>query len=120
MLDGINLERDLAQIDVTRSNTMIEAFSHSLKHSRFGLRGLEMEAEVQRLIAFDVGTHIGRKRRIRLMPHSAHDGQTLNEVFIGTRDAVISMLAAKRVQVETERIARNRSVGCMVYIGRAG
>ncbi len=32
-LEGADLERVLAQIDVTNSNSMIEAFWRSLKHS---------------------------------------------------------------------------------------
>ncbi len=55
-----------------------------------------------------------------VMPHSAFEGQTPNEVFFGTGDAVVAKLASDRVQAQTERMARNRSVGCGVCLGRAG
>ena len=113
-LEGIDLERVLAQIDVTYSNSMIEAFWRSLKHSWLYLHGLETESEVRRLIAFYVEAHND------VIPHSAFDGQTPNEVFFGTGDAVVAKLAAERVQAQTERMDRNRSVGCGVCIRRAG
>ncbi len=69
---------------------------------------------MRRLIAFYVKAHND------VMPHSAFDGQTPDEVFIGTGDAVVAKLAAKRAQAQTERMARNRSAGCGVCIGRAG
>ncbi len=93
---------------------MIEAFWRSLKHSWLYLHGLETELEVRRLIAFYVEAHND------VMPHSAFDGQTPNEVFFGTGDAVVAKLAAERVQAQIERMARNRSAGCGVCIGRAG
>ena len=114
VLDGIDLERVLAQIDVTYSNSMIEAFWRSLKHSWLYLHGLETESEVRRLIAFYVEAHDD------VIPHSAFDGQTPNEVFFGTGDSVVAKLAAERVPAQTKRMDRNRSVGCGVCIGRAG
>jgi putative transposase len=113
-LEGVDLERVLAQIDVTYSNSMIEAFWRSLKHSWLYLHGLETETELRRLVAFYVEAHND------VMSHSAFAGQTPNEVFFGTGDAVAARLAAKRVQAQTERIDRNRSAGCGVCIARAG
>ncbi len=69
---------------------------------------------MQRLVAFYVEAHND------VMPHSAFDGQTPNEVFFETGGAVVANLAAKRVQAQTERTAWNRSAGCGVCIGRAG
>jgi putative transposase len=74
-LEGIDLEQVLAQIDVTYSNSMIEAFWRSLTHSWLYLHGLEPESELRRLIAVYVEAHN------EVMPHSAFDGQTPNEVF---------------------------------------
>jgi putative transposase len=53
-LSGANLERVLAQIDVTYSNSMIEAFWCSLENSWLYLHGLESESGLRRLIAFYV------------------------------------------------------------------
>ena len=113
-LEGIDLDRVLAQIDVTYSNSMIEAFWRSLKHSWLYLHGPETEPELRRLIAFYVEAHNG------VMPHSAFEGQTPNEMFFGTGDAVVAELVAKRKQAQAERMVRNRSAGCGVCIARAG
>jgi transposase InsO family protein len=113
-LAGIDLERVLAQVDVTYSNSMIEAFWRSLKHSWLYLHSLETESELRRLIAFYVESHN------EVMPHSAFEGQTPNEVFFGTGDSVVAKLASDWVQAQAERLARNRSAGCGVCIARAG
>ena len=84
---------------------MIEAFWRSLKDSWLYLHGLETETELRRLIAFYVEVHN------EVMPHSAFEGQTPNEVFFGTGDAIVAKLAAERVQAQTERMVRNRSTG---------
>ena len=68
--------------------------------------------ELRRLLAFYVEAHK------EVMPHSAFEGQTPNEVFFGTGDAVVAKLAPDRVQAQTERMARNRSVGCGLCIER--
>ena len=62
-LDNSSLERVLAQIDVTYSNSMIEAFWRSMKHSWLYLHALESESQLRRLIAFYVKAHN------ELMPH---------------------------------------------------
>ncbi len=113
-LKGIDLERVLAPIDVTYSNSMIEAFWRSLKHSWLYLHGFETESELRRLIAFYVDAHN------RKMPHSVFEGQTPNEMFFGTGDAVVAELVAGRGQAQEERMAMNRSSGCGVCIARAG
>jgi putative transposase len=113
-LDDVDLERVLAQVDVTYSNSMIEAFWRSLKHSWLYLHGLESESELRGLVAFYVEAHND------VMPHSAFDGQTPNEVFFGAGDAVVAKLAAERVQAQAERMARNRSAECGLCIGRPG
>ena len=69
-LEGMDLERLLAQIDVTYSNSMTEAFWRSLKHSWLYLHHLETESELRRLIAFYVESHN------KVMPHAAFEGQT--------------------------------------------
>ena len=91
-LEGIDFDRVLAQIDVTYSNSMIDAFWRSLKHAWLYLHGLETESELRRLIAFYVEAHN------EVMPHSAFEGQTPNEVFFGTGDAVFLDVSAKSGQ----------------------
>ncbi len=57
-----------------------------MKHSWLYLHGLETESEVRRLVAFYVEGHND------MMPHSGFDGQTPNEVFFRTGDAVVASL----------------------------
>jgi transposase InsO family protein len=113
-LDDANLERVLAQIDVTYSNSMIEAFWRSLKHSWLYLHGLESEPELRRLIAFYVQAHNG------VMPHSAFDGQTPDEVYFGRGGEVAAELAVGRARARDARLARNRAARCDVCTGRGG
>jgi hypothetical protein len=113
-LSGASLEPVLAQIDVTYSNSMIEAFWCSLKHSWLYLHGLESESELRRLIAFYVQAHN------EVMPHSAFNGQTPDEVYFGTGRAIAAELAAGRVRARDARMVRNRADRCSVCVGRAG
>jgi len=113
-LDDSNLERVLAQIDVTYSNSIIEAFWRSLKHSWLYLHGLESEPELRRLIAFYVQAHNG------VMPHSAFDGQTPDEVYFGRGGEVAAELAVGRARARDARLARNRAARCGVCTGRGG
>ena len=112
-LSGANLERVLAQIDVTYSNSMIEAFWRSLKNSWLYLHGLESESVLRRLVAFYVQAHN------EVMPHSAFGGQTPNEVYFGTGSAVAAKLASGRARARDARMARNRRTRCGVC-ARAG
>jgi putative transposase len=113
-LSGANLERVPAQIDVTYSNSMIEAFWRSLKNSWLDLHGLESESGLRRLIAFYVQAHN------EVMPHSAFNGQTPDEVYFGTGNAIAAELASDRAQARDLRMARNRGAQCGACITRAG
>ena len=110
-LEDIDLERVLAQIDVTYSTSMIEAFWRSLKHSWLYLHGLETESELRRLIAFYVEAHN------EVMPHSAFEGQTPDEMYFGTGGAVAINLAIARQAAREERMRTNRAARCGVCIG---
>ncbi len=111
LLDDTELTRVLAQVDVTFSNSMIEAFWRSLKHSWLYLRSLDRFATLQRLIEFYVKAHN------EVMPHSAFDGQTPDEMFFGTGDEVTTELADARKTAHEERLKANRSARCGVCTG---
>ncbi len=113
-LSGTNLECVLAQIDVTYSNSMIEAFWRSLKHSWLYLHGLESESGLRRLIAFYVQAHN------EVMPHSAFHGQTPDEVYFGKGNTVVADLAIGRVRAREARMDRNRQTRCGVCVARVG
>ena len=110
-LDDSNFQRVLAQIDVTYSNSMIEAFWRSLKHSWPYLHGLESESELRRLIAFYVKAHN------QVMPHSAFNGQTPDEIYFGAGGAVASELAVGRAKAQIARMDLNRESRCGVCDG---
>jgi transposase InsO family protein len=102
------LRRTLAQVDVTFSNSMIEAFWRSLKHSWLYLHSLESIESLRRLVDFYVQQHNA------MMPHAAFDGQTPDEMYFGRGDAVAVKLAGARVKAREERIKTNRAAACAV------
>ncbi|MBW2422523.1 MAG: transposase [Deltaproteobacteria bacterium] len=104
------LTRVLAQVEVTFSNSMIEAFWRSLKHSWIYLHNLDNFTGLGRLIEFYIKAHN------EVMPHAAFDGQTPNEMYFGTGCAVPAELAAARKAAREERMKTNRSAGCGVCI----
>jgi putative transposase len=113
-LSGANLERVLAEVEVTFSNSMIEAFWRSLENSWLYLHGLESESGLRRLIAIYVQAHN------EVMPHPAFNGQTPDEVYFGTGDAIAAELASGRERARDVRMARNRGAQCGACIARAG
>ena len=104
------LTRVLAQVEVTFSNSMIEAFWRSLKHSWIYLHTLDNFTGLGRLIEFYVAAHN------EVMPHAAFNGQTPNEMYFGTGVAVPAELAAAREIAREERMKANRSSGCGVCV----
>jgi putative transposase len=86
LLDGEALTRVLAQVEITFSNSMIEAFWRSLTHSWFYLHSLDSFAALRRLTEFYVKAHDGRKRSFRVVPHTAFEGQTPDEMYFGADD----------------------------------
>jgi putative transposase len=80
------LRRWLAFTELRFSNSMIEAWWRSLKHQWLVLHPLDTVATVRRLVAFYVDQHN------RVLPHSAFRGQTPNEMYFGTGDAVLANL----------------------------
>ena len=113
LLDGEDLTRVLAQVEITFSNSMIEAFWRSLKHGWLYLHTLDSLAALGRLIEFYVTAHN------EVMPHSAFQGQTPNEVFFGTGGEVTQKLSAARTSAREERMRANRTARCGVCVREA-
>ncbi len=107
------LTRVLAQVEVTFSNSMIEAFWRSLKHSWIFLHTLDNFTALGRLIEFYVTAHN------EVMPHSAFEGQTPDEMYFGTGGAVPAELASARKAAREERMKTNRAVACSVCFAEA-
>ena len=108
LLEDEGLRRTLAQVDVTFSNSMIEAFWRSLKHSWLYLHSLESVEPLRSLVGFYVRQHN------EVMPHAAFEGQTPDEMYFGSGDPIVVKLAAARIEAREERIRANQAAACGV------
>ncbi len=111
LLNGEGLTRVLAQVEITFSNSMIEAFWRSLKHSWLYLHSLDSFVGLRRLIEFYITAHN------EVMPHSAFQGQTPDEVFFGIGDDVARRLSEARESAREKRMSANRAARCGVCVG---
>ena len=100
------LRRVLAFTELTFSNSMIEAWWRSLKHQWLFLHSLDSVSTVRRLVAFYVAEHN------RVLPHSAFRGQTPDEMYFGTGDAVPTDLTSHAAAARRARAKANRSAAC--------
>jgi hypothetical protein len=100
------LRRVLAFTELKFSNSMIEAWWRCLKHQWLFLHALDSATTVRRLVAFYVDEHN------RVLPHSAFRGQTPDEMYFGTGDAVPTDLTARACAARRTRIEANRSASC--------
>jgi len=64
---------------------------------------------VRRLVAFYVQQHN------EVMPHSAFNGFTPDEVYFGKPDGVLPALAEQRVAARSERLKVNQAASCPAY-----
>ena len=101
-----HLRRVLAQVEVTFSNSMIEAWWRSLKHNWLFLNKLDTHAAVERLVAFYVEQHNA------VMPHAAFQGQTPDETYFGTGAEIPAKLAAAHRAAIAARAGVNRALHC--------
>jgi putative transposase len=85
---------------------MIEAWWRSLKHQWLFQHSLDSIATVRRLVAFYVEEHN------RVLPHSAFRGQTPDEMYFGTGDAVPADLMSRAADARRARQEANRSASC--------
>jgi putative transposase len=100
------ITRILALVEVSYSNSIIEAYWRSLKHEWLFLNSLDNLPTLEKLVAFHVQQHNG------VMPHSAFRGQTPDEVYFGTGASVTGELAASRARARRERLVANRALSC--------
>ena len=116
MADGF-VHRVLALVEVSFSNSMIEAFwrslrccvrRHSLRHQWLYLHSVESFTQLKQLIDFYVREHKTQ------MPHHAFVGQTPDEVYFGHADRVRDRLTAARRQARRARMEANRGKSCRV------
>ena len=100
------LRRLLAMTELRVSNSMIEAWWRSLKHQWLFLHALDSVATVRRLVAYYVDEHN------RVLPHAAFRGQTPDEMYRGTGEAIPAELTARAAAVHRARLQANLSASC--------
>ena len=106
LLEGGTLERIIAQIDVSFSNSLIESWWRSLKHGWLFINHLNNVATLRNLVEFYAVEHN------TVMPHSAFNGQTPDEMYFGRGEAVPDVLALKRREAQRKRVDQNRKMAC--------
>jgi hypothetical protein len=100
------LRRLLAFTELKFSNSMIEAWWHSLKHHWLYLHPLDSVATIRRLVAFYVDEHN------HVLLHSAFRGQTPDEMYFGTGDTVPADRRSRAAAARRARVAANRAASC--------
>jgi hypothetical protein len=85
---------------------MIEAWWRSLKHQWLFLHSLDSVTTVRRSVEFYVQQHN------QVLPHAAFDGQTPDEIYFGTGDAVPAALRTRAAAARSARVEANRSTTC--------
>jgi putative transposase len=98
--------RVLAQVEVTFSNSLIEAFWRSLKSNWIYINHLDSFAALERLVAFYVSEYN------TVLPHAAFHGQTPDEIYFGRGDHVPAQLAKARRLARDARLQSNRGLSC--------
>jgi hypothetical protein len=76
------------------------------------LHNLDNTATQRRLIAFHVRAHN------ETIPRAAFNGQTPDEMYVGTGDAVVIDLVAARLGARQKRMKANRMATCGVCVER--
>ena len=101
-----------AEILAKFSNSIIEAWWRALKHQWLFLHSLDSVTTVRRLVEFYVQEHNG------VLPHSAFRGQTPDEMYFGTGDAVPADLTAHAAAARRARVEANRAAACRANLVR--
>jgi len=105
-LFGGILKRVLAQVEIVESNSAIEVWWRGLKNFWLYLNVLDTEAAVRRLVAFYV------QQYNELMPHSALNFRTPDEVYFGKAEDVPRKLSVARRAAREARLTTNRTTTC--------
>ncbi len=100
------LTRVLARVEITFSNSMIGAFLRFPKHSWPFLHSLDSFTALGRLVELYVTAHN------QVMPHSAFEGQTPDEMFSRTGGSVVAEPATARKAAREERVEEDRAAAC--------
>jgi transposase InsO family protein len=100
------IKRLVAQVEITWSNSMIEAIRRKLKYDWLFLNQLDSLATVERLAAFYVEQHN------TVMPQVALRRRTPDEVFRGEANDLSERLCEAHHNAMRDRIETNRALAC--------
>ena len=100
------LKRLVAQTEIAFSNSLIESWWRALKHQWLYLNTLDTVCTLEKLIGFYVNEHNTR------LPHSAFQGQTPDEMYLGTGSHIPELLEAARKAARQLRREVNRKKTC--------
>ena len=100
------LSRILAQTDIRYSNSMIESFWKALKHNWCFLHSIDSSDTLKTLTDFYVKEHN------TVLPHSAFQGQTPDEMYFGTGEHIPDQLQEAAALAREDRIEANRNRQC--------
>src|SRR5690606_29075996 len=106
------IQRVIAQIDITQSNSMIEAFWRSLKHNWLFLNELDSFQAVRRLVAFYVEQHNTVMPPSTFLRCPERRGRTPDEIFAGVACDVDEQLRSRGIEARKQRLIDNQSVSC--------
>ena len=115
LFDVEPLRRILAQVDVSYSNSLIEAWWRSLRHQWLYLNSLDTLVTVERLVGWCVCQHD------EVLQHATFDGQTPDEIYFGRGADVPERLTWQRQEAQQsrlERIARRSAVAVRAPVAR--
>jgi transposase InsO family protein len=108
LIDSGLLKRILAMIEMSFSNSLIEAWWRALKHQWLFLNSLDTVNSVKKLVEFYVREHNTR------LPHSAFRGQTPDERYYGTGDHIPEELEVAKKAARQARLDANRALSCEI------
>ena len=105
LLSGV-LRRVLAQVEIVESNSLIESWWRGLKHSYLFINSLDNRVAVERLVSFYV------QQFNEIMPHSALNWRTPDEVYFGRAEDVPVQIEQARRAARQARMTTNRATSC--------
>ena len=100
------IQRVLAQVDVTYSNSMIESWWRAIKHQWLFLHSLDTIETVRKLVALYVEQHNAN------VPHYAFKGQTPDEMYFSMGADVPEQLRIATLVARKSRRETNLQVSC--------
>jgi lambda repressor-like predicted transcriptional regulator len=113
LLEGGTPNRVIAQIDITFSNSMIESWWRSLTHGWSDINHLESMTTLRKSLEF----YVAEPEHNEMMPHSAFDGQTPDEMHLGRGFLAGAITPAKD---NIRRFAEDRGCSMNALVDFAG